>query len=444
MQSKRPSRQRLTPQRIATFNPDGERFLWDTEMPRLAVRARASGAKSFIFKGTLNYRDIRITIGSAEAWTIEAARDEARNYQRMIEDGNDPREVLRQQEEAREAEEATAKAAKEAAKRETEARQHYTLRALCDAYTATLEAKGKDRSAAATRSSFKCHVIDAHPSIASLPANEVTAHQIAAMVRKVREAGKERAAGILRSYLGAAFNAAMRAPFDSALPADLIPFNITSNPVDAIPAIPVKAGNRVLSADELRAYMAALSDDVADKALLLALLAGGQRMAQLLRAKVGDYDETHQTLRLWDGKGKRQTAREHLLPLAPRAAAEITELVRRAKAKESPWLFSTHGTVAMAQETPGKRVVEICAAMGGESFDLRDIRRTCETMQAKMGISKDIRAQLLSHGISGVQAAHYDRHDYLNEKRAVLVAWEAQLEKIQTGTSTSNVFPLLA
>jgi hypothetical protein len=33
-----------------------------------------------------------------------------------------------------------------------------------------------------------------------------------------------------------------------------------------------------------------------------------------------------------------------------------------------------------------------------------------------MGVSRDIRAQLLSHGISGVQAQHYDRHDYLKEK----------------------------
>lgn len=444
-------RQRLTPQRIAAFKPDGEGFLWDTEMPRLAVRARATGAKSFIFKGALNYRDIRITIGSAEAWTIEDARDEARKYQKMIAGGKDPREVLRQEEDARIAEEAAAKAfreaanaAAEAAKREAEARLHYTLRALCNAYTATLEAKGKNRSAAATRSSFKCHVFDAHPSIASLPANEVTPLQIAAMVRKVREAGKVRAAGILRSYLSAAYNVAKRAPLDSALPADLIPFNVTSNPVDAIPAIPVKKGNRALSDDELSAYIATLGDDVTGKALLLALLTGGQRMAQLLRAKVGDYDDTHKILRLWDGKGKRQTAREHLLPLAPRAAAEVAELVKRAKAKDSPWLFSTHGTVPLAQETPGKRVVEICAAMGGEPFDLRDIRRTCETMQAKIGISKDIRSQLLSHGLSGVQDAHYDRHDYLDEKRAALLAWESRIEEIQTGKPRSNVVQLRA
>ncbi len=75
-----------------------------------------------------------------------------------------------------------------------------------------------------------------------------------------------------------------------------------------------------------------------------------------------------------------------------------------------------------------------CAA-----FDLRDIRRTCETMLAGIGISRDTRAQLLSHGISGVQAAHYDRHTYTEEKRAALVAWEQRLDEIANGKQAHNV-----
>lgn len=50
MPNREPDRLRLTLPRIAAFNPKGEGFLWDTEMPRLAVRARPSGAKSVIFK----------------------------------------------------------------------------------------------------------------------------------------------------------------------------------------------------------------------------------------------------------------------------------------------------------------------------------------------------------------------------------------------------------
>ena len=76
---------------------------------------------------------------------------------------------------------------------------------------------------------------------------------------------------------------------------------------------------------------------------------------------------------------------------------------------------------------PGPRVTEIATTMKGEPFDLRDIRRTVETMLASLGVSRDIRAQLLSHGISGVQAQHYDRHDYLEEKRATLIKWERHL-----------------
>lgn len=81
--------------------------------------------------------------------------------------------------------------------------------------------------------------------------------------------------------------------------------------------------------------------------------------------------------------------------------------------------------------------------MKGEPFDLRDIRRTCETMLAGMGISRDTRAHLLSHGLSGVQAAHYDRHSYFDEKRAALLAWEARLEEIATGEKQAgNVLQL--
>ena len=444
------ARTKLTAGRIREFTCPADKaqaFMWDTEAPGLAVRATA-GARAFVFQSKLNGKDLRATIGDVRAWNIDDARTEARRLQTLIDKGIDPREQKRE----RIAKAEAAKAAVEAAKAERERQARYTLRALCEAYAESLEAAGKARSAAATRSAFKCHVFNA-PEIAEAPAREVTAHQVAALVRKVRETGKERAAGILRSYLSAAFNAAKRAPFDSALPAALIPFGIEHSPVDAIPAIKVRRGDRTLSADELRAYIGhllrvgqsdAIGPELPDVALLLALLAGGQRMAQLLRAKVGDFDPDTQTLRLWDGKGKRATAREHLLPLAPQAAAMVQSLVERARSRERArakaenrapdlaglWLFSTHGRIPMTETTPGKRAAEISASIGGEPFDLRDIRRTVETMLAGLGISKDTRAQLLSHGISGVQAAHYDRHAYTDEKRAALVAWEARLSAI--------------
>lgn len=93
----------------------------------------------------------------------------------------------------------------------------------------------------------------------------------------------------------------------------------------------------------------------------------------------------------------------------------------------------------MNYTTCSKRVTEISTAMGGEPFTVRDVRRTVETLPARMGVSKDVRAQLLSHGLSGVPVQHYDRHGYMDEKARALEAWERELGTIQAGKTGSNV-----
>lgn len=87
-------RERLTPDRIRRFScPDNvkQAFLWDTDAPRLAVRA-TTGAKSFTFESKLNRRTIRATIGDVRAWNLDDARAEARRLQTLIDQGIDPRQ----------------------------------------------------------------------------------------------------------------------------------------------------------------------------------------------------------------------------------------------------------------------------------------------------------------------------------------------------------------
>ncbi len=414
-------------------------FLRDTDAPGLAVRATV-GSKSFIFQAQLlDGRTIRTTIGDVRAWDIDKAREEARRLQLLVDQGADPRQEKAARLAAQEAEKIRAEAERTAAAE----RQKYTLRALCDAYVDHLTTRGRRRGAASARSAFKRHVIEAKPTIAALPASEITPHHVAEIVRRVIEAGKDATAATVRSYLSAAFNAARRAPFDAKLPAALIAFNVTTNPVEPIATIPGNARNRTLSADELQTYIKALGDDPVDMALRVALFSGGQRMAQLLRATAADYDPTTRTLRLFDPKGRRTSAREHLLPLGPQCAALVAPLAEKARTTPSGLLFSSYGTRPMAETTPGKRVVEIVRDEKMAPFNLLDVRRTAETMLAGMGISRDTRAQLLSHGLGGVQDQHYDRHGYADEKRAALIAWERRLDEIEKGIKPAgNVRPL--
>jgi len=425
-------RKNLTVERIKSFSCPPEKsqvFFWDKEVPRLAVRVTAAGVKSFIFEGKLNRSTIRWTIGKTGDWTIEDARIEARRLQALLDKGIDPRE----QAQAQKAEKAAKKAA-------IEANQKYTLKALLEAYTDHLEARGKVKSAKAARSVVKVHILEVDPTLSAKPANIITSLEIAALIRQAWEKGKERTAGILRSTLSAAYNCGRRSPFDTELPSAFIKFNIINNPVDVIPTIAVKAGNRTLSKDELKLYMAALGETTIDMALKLALFSGGQRMAELLRAEITDWNENTKTFRLFDPKGKRRTPREHLLPLGAVASSIVTELIKQAKAKDTTLLFpSRTNKTPIHDSMPGPRVTEIATTMGGEPFDLRDIRRTVETMLAGLGVSRDIRAQLLSHGISGVQAQHYDRHDYLKEKHGALIKWERLLNRIATDEEEKKI-----
>lgn len=41
-------------------------------------------------------------------------------------------------------------------------------------------------------------------------------------------------------------------------------------------------------------------------------------------------------------------------------------------------------------------------------------------MLAANGVSREIRGQLQSHGLAGIQARHYDGYDYMPEKRQAL------------------------
>lgn len=85
-------------------------FMRDTEAPGLRVRVTAAGAKSFVYEAKLNRQTIRRTIGDVKLWSIEQARTEARRLAVVLDNGQDPRELERQQQAAQAAEKAAAAA----------------------------------------------------------------------------------------------------------------------------------------------------------------------------------------------------------------------------------------------------------------------------------------------------------------------------------------------
>ena len=349
----------------------------------------------------------------------------------------------------REAEERAAKAAQEAARRADQDAQRSTLRQLLDVYLAHLDRSGK-QSADDVRRIFEKHIHEAAPELADRRAAEISVDEFVHVIGKVAEAGKGRTAAKLRSYLRAAYSLAIKSRTDPAAPLTMRTFGIDANPLASIGALSQfsRTRDRNLDADELGAFLRRLEgvpQGVKKDAVELCLLLGGQRPAQLLRARPVDLDLSAATLTLYDPKGSRKQPRAHVLPLAKRPLAILRRLLDELP-DDAPSVFTTDGKTAMRPETVSEIVSEISAAMleakqAREGFELRDIRRTCETMLAALGVSSDVRAQLQSHGLGGVQQRHYDRHSYALEKRAALEKWQRHLDKLAAG-KTAKVVPM--
>ena len=382
-------------------------FLRDTKAPGLRVRVSNTGAKSFVFEAKLNRQTIRRTIGDVKSWTIDAARTEANRLRVTLDAGTDPREV----ESRKKADDAAAKSARLEAEK-------YTLSNLLTAYCDNQEALGR-KSHADARSIFKLHITEAWPDVAALPANLVTAEQIADMMRRVIQLGKGRTANKLRSYARAAYQVAKASRSKASIPVEFKAFNVRHNPAsDTEPDESAnKADKNPLSAGELRTYWRAIKciEGFPGALLRVHLLTGGQRLEQLVQLRTDDCQDD--SVFLYDGKGRPgKPARPHQVPLTHEAAVALIEC----EPKGAFALSTDAGVTHVSAATLSKWAMQ--AGAGIEGFKTKRIRSGVETLLASARISGEHRGRLQSHGISGVQARHYDGHDYMDEKREALNA----------------------
>ena len=58
------------------------------------------------------------------------------------------------------------------------------------------------------------------------------------------------------------------------------------------------------------------------------------------------------------------------------------------------------------------------------------MRRTAKTRMGEIGIDKTVRDRVQNHALTDVSAKHYDRWDYMPEKREALLKWAACLEDL--------------
>lgn len=280
---------------------------------------------------------------------------------------------------------------------------------------------------------------DVLPAWGKLKADAITRPGVVALLDEITDRGSPMQAGKVLALVRKVWNFGLDR---GAVPA---------NPAARIPRpVKIRAKDRVLSDAELRAFWLHLDESgvrpqVAG-ALRLQLLTGS-RIGEALSVEWSEVDAKAATWLIPAAKSKSK--REHLVPLSARALAAVQaqpqagRYVFLARGKEPKAIRTEVAAHELAEALVGDTAfADALREAGGQPFTSHDLRRTVETRLASLGVGREVRDRVLNHRDASVSGTHYNRHDYVAEKRAALEAWASLLETIVSGGPREHVTPL--
>ena len=209
---------------------------------------------------------------------------------------------------------------------------------------------------------------------------------------------------------------------------------IERSPCDGVAApSPETRRNRFLSDAEIKlAWKAfrAIGWPFGDIAKLLLLT--GARRDEIAEGRWSEVDLAAKTWTLPVARTKNK--REHIIPLSD-SAMRIVEALPRIGDKRDGFIFTTTYRSAVSGFSRAKLAIDKATGAFAEQWTFHDLRRTVATNLQKLGVKLEVTEAVLNH-VSGSRAGIvgvYQRHNYADEKRAALAAWDDRLAQIIVG-----------
>jgi integrase len=182
-------------------------------------------------------------------------------------------------------------------------------------------------------------------------------------------------------------------------------------------------GERFLSKEELRRYLEGVETlPIVEKVYFRLLLFLGMRAGELSRLQWSFLKEDMLAIPSSHQKNRKPLR----IPLTPRLTEEF-ELLHSVTGR-TKFMFPSPDN-SKPRQAFYKFQTRLMTAMECEHFELRDIRRTVETHMRQIGCSGDVVALLLGHNTTGLRR-HYDKGEYLPQKREVLRKWISWLNSL--------------
>jgi len=419
----------LTAGRIAAFQCDegkAQAFLWCDDPLGLAVRATAAGTKSFIFQAKVSGQSMRVTIGDVRAWSIAAAKDEARRLQVLIDSGNDPRQVI-----------ADKQAAKDAAQAEQEAQQTRETVTAADAWQEYI----KERSAAMsdgkpvwgdkhkahhsyfvqaggakrTRGRRPGEPATTRPGILvplmTMRLIDLDAKAIAAWVEKESARAPTAAAQAFRAVRAFLTWCAKQDAYSAAVHAGACQSDAVKNKVQK----PQTKKNDSLRKAQLRPWFETVQKigNPVISAYLQSLLLTGARRNELAALRWADVDFQWKSLTIRD-----KVEGERTIPLTPYVEHLISALPRR-----NEFVFSSPAAASGRLEEPRNPHNKALTAAALPALSLHGLRRSFGTLSEWVEVPAGIVAQIMGHKPSAIAEKHY-----IQRELDLLHLWHVKIE----------------
>jgi integrase len=193
---------------------------------------------------------------------------------------------------------------------------------------------------------------------------------------------------------------------------------LDQSPAEGVP-LPAKevARDRVLDDQELARVILAARKIGGPYGSIVELLAlTGQRREEVAGLT---WQELDLDQRIWTIPNSRtKNGKAHVVHLSEQSMAAL----QRSNQSE-PFVFSLLGTKPFQEFSRAKSLLDELS--GVSEWRLHDLRRTCVSGMARLGVSPHVADKILNHQsgtISGV-AAVYQRHEFLAERRSALDLW---------------------
>jgi len=417
------NRVNLTAGRIADFGCPTDKtqaFLWDTDTPTLALRATPTGRKTYVFEARLNGSTIRINIGTVADWPIKKARTRAQALKMLVDAGTDPRELERQQQEAKDQAIAdkTAEQARQTAHDATQAltvgecwQQYITDRkphwgALHLADHIRLSAAGgvpRKRGAGLTgpgalASLMIMRLVDLTPAAVTAWAQ----HEALTRPTPARLSWR-----LLRAFLTWCAEQPDLAPLVAGNAAK------TRKTREALG----KPGTKrdALQREQLPAWFDAVRQigNPAIAAYLQAMLLTGARPGELLALRWEDVNLKWKGITIHD-----KVEDDRVIPLTPFVHHLLAGLPKRGE-----WVFAGAGDHALTR--PAKNLANACTVAGVDHVSLHGLRRSFKSLTEWLEIPAGVVAQLMGHKPSATAEKHYTVRplDLLRVHHEKIEAW---------------------